>query len=337
MTTWNGLEARPGGLLHMCTARRSTRWMARGLVVLALCSACGCGSDPQTPSAGAPGESSGAEVPAVASTPPLLTPPPVANTENVESASIHAEEITYEVDGKRFQGYLAYDDHHQEPRPGVLVVHEWWGHTEYARKRARMLAEMGYVALALDMFGEGKVANHPTDAKAYTAEVLADVASSEQRFVTAAELLRNHPRVDGTQLAAIGYCFGGGVVLHAARRDLAGLRAVASFHGGLDSLHKPEPGSVKAKIVVFTGDADPMVPPDAVAAFESEMQEAQADVRIVHFANAKHSFTNPEASALGEKFNMPLQYDAAADAESWAELERFFGTVFAAPGEVASE
>lgn len=319
----NGLLGAWGAVLSSCAL-----WLWAGL------SACGGGE----PSTGAPAaHSSGAETTgAMQAAPPMPTPPPAAGATTPTAVQVQGEEISYEVDGQTFRGYLAYDENRTELRPGVLVVHEWWGQNEYPRKRARMLAEMGYVALALDMYGEGKVAEHPEDAKKFHAEVLSNLSAGERRFVAAAELLRTHPRVDNGRIAAIGYCFGGGVVLHMARRNLVPLRGVASFHGSLAPLAQAEPGSISSRILVFTGDADPFVPVDTVVAFEREMQAAQADARVVHYPTAKHAFTNPEATALGERYDMPLQYDPAADADSWAELERFLAEVFA-PSEPAAQ
>lgn len=312
--------------------RASARVWLAGCSLGAWLSACGGGAS-EPPSSGEPAmQTSGGEA-STAAAPPLPTPPPAAGAGTSAAARVHGEEITYEVDGQTYRGYLAYDESQTDVVPGVLVVHEWWGQNEYARRRARMLAEMGYVALALDMYGDGKVTEHPADAKKFAGEVIEHLPSAERRFVAAAELLRAHPRVDGGRIAAIGYCFGGGIALHAARRNLVPLRGVASFHGMLAPLAPGQPDAIAAKIIVFTGDADPFVPVDTAVAFEREMKAAQADARVVHYPTAKHAFTNPDATAVGERNGLPLQYDAAADADSWAELERFLSEVFAAQGE----
>ena len=143
---------------------------------------------------------------------------------------VHTQELTYSADGLSMKGYLAYDDAQEGKRPGVLVVHEWWGHNDYARRRARMLAELGYVALAVDMYGEGKQANHPDDAGAFSGEVMNNLPAAKARFLAARDLLKAHERVQGEHIAAIGYCFGGGVVLHMARLGVD-LDGVVSFHG----------------------------------------------------------------------------------------------------------
>lgn len=240
---------------------------------------------------------------------------------------IHGEEVTYEAGGVQLTGYLAYDAAQQGARPGVLVVHEWWGHNDYARRRARMLAEMGYTALALDMYGDGKVAEHPEDAQKFAMEVMGHKDVGVERFRAARSLLEAHPTTDPTRTAAIGYCFGGAVVLHMARigEDLAG---VASFHGDLSTQSPAEPGAVKTRILVLHGAEDPFGPPETVEAFKQEMDAAGADLKLIAYPGAVHSFTNPDATALGERFDMPLAYNQEADRQSWAELERFLGEVF---------
>lgn len=238
-------------------------------------------------------------------------------------------EVTYSAeDGTPLKGYLAYDASITEPRPGVLVVHEWWGHNDYVRKRADMLAKLGYVALALDMYGEGKHTQHPAEAKQFMQEATSNIEASEKRFLAAFELLKQNPHVDGDKIAAIGYCFGGGVILHMARVG-APLAGVASFHGNLAGKATAEPGTIKSKILVMTGAADPFVPEEQVAAFEKEMTTAGADFRVVRYSGAKHGFTNPEATAMGQAAELPLAYDAEADAASWAELQGFLDAIFA--------
>lgn len=242
-------------------------------------------------------------------------------------AKVVGAPVEYAAPGVTLKGYYAHDDAKAGKRPGVLVVHEWWGHNDYARKRARMLAEMGYAALAVDMYGDGKTAMHPDDAGKFAAETTKNFEVARARFQAAQEFLSRQPQVDGKRLAAIGYCFGGGVVLNMARQG-ADLRGVASFHGSLAPANAARPGSVKAKLVVFNGADDPFVKAEAIEAFKKEMTEAKADFRFVNFPGAVHSFTNPDSDELGKKFNMPLRYDAAADQKSWSELKTFLADVF---------
>lgn len=241
---------------------------------------------------------------------------------------IYTEEMIYTAGGDTLKGYLAYDKTLEGKRPGVLVVHEWWGHNDYARKRSRMLAKLGYTAFALDMFGNGKQAAHPDDALKFATEVMQNMGEGEARFNAALEVLKSQPTVDPERIAAIGYCFGGGVVLHMARIG-TDLDAVASFHGGLASMQQPEPGSVKAKILVCNGAADPMTTAEQIEAFKKEMDAAGADYTFISYEGAKHSFTNPAADKFGQEFNMPLAYNAEADSASWQEMQNFFEEIFA--------
>lgn len=242
-------------------------------------------------------------------------------------AKVVGKEVKYTVDGQEFTGYLAYDDRTETARPGVLVVHEWWGHNPYARKRAEMLAQLGYTALALDMYGSGKLANHPNDAKAFMMETISNMDVAEKRFDAAHALLKSQSTVDASKTAAIGYCFGGGVVLHAARtgRDLKG---VVSYHGSLKPMKEAQKGMVKAQVRAFNGAADPFVKAEDVDAFNKEMALAGVNYDLVNYEGVVHSFTNPDADEFGTKFKMPLAYDAMADADSWAKTRAFFQDIF---------
>ncbi|HAM52851.1 MAG TPA: dienelactone hydrolase [Nitrospiraceae bacterium] len=240
---------------------------------------------------------------------------------------IEGKEVKYSAEGVVMKGYLAYDKSVKGKRPGVLVVHEWWGLNEYARKRARMLAEMGYTALAADMYGEGKQALHPEDASKFSSELMKNFNTAKTRFMAAMEFLRKQPTVDPERIAAIGYCFGGGVVLNMARMGVD-LKGVASFHGSLTAVKPAQPGAVKAKILVLHGADDKFVTPEQVEAFENEMKNAGADFRIISYPGAMHGFTNPDADEYAKKFNLPLGYNAEADKKSWDELRKFLKMIF---------
>ncbi|HEY9036805.1 MAG TPA: dienelactone hydrolase family protein [Pseudomonadales bacterium] len=207
-------------------------------------------------------------------------------------------------------------------RPGVIVVHEWWGLNDYARHRARQLAEAGYPAIAVDMYGTGQVAEHPDNAMAFMNAALQAPDKMNARFDAARTILETDGNADRHRIYAIGYCFGGAVVLNQARmgKDLAG---VASFHGSLGTQSPAQPGAVKARVLVATGGADPMVPPEQVGAFAQEMATAGVDLQLLSFPGVQHSFTNPGSTALGQQFNMPLAYDEAADTTSWNALMEF--------------
>ncbi len=240
---------------------------------------------------------------------------------------IEGKAVQYSSGGVVLKGYLAYDKIVTGARPGVLVVHEWWGQNEYVRKRARMLAEMGYTALALDMYGEGKEATHPDDAAKFSSELMKNFDVAKARFMAAMEFLKKQPTVDPDRIAAIGYCFGGGVVLNMARQGVD-LKGVASFHGSLAAVKPAEPGHVKAKILVLHGADDKFVKPEQIEAFKQEMKAAGADFEFIAYPGAVHGFTNPDADEYGKKFNLPLAYNAEADKKSWEELKKFLADIF---------
>ncbi len=234
--------------------------------------------------------------------------------------------VEYQAQGQTMKGYLAYDEKRKGKRPGVLVVPEWWGVNDYVRNRARMLAGLGYTALVVDMFGDGRQAATPEQAEKLTSQVMNNFDVGKARFDAAENFLKAQPTVDSARIAAIGYCFGGGVVLNMARQG-ADVKGVVSFHGELTPVQPARPGSVKARILVLTGGDDSLVPPGQVAAFEREMKDAGADFKVISYPGAKHSFTNPEAAALGKKFNMPMAYNAQADKESWQAMEKFLAAL----------
>lgn len=238
--------------------------------------------------------------------------------------TIETREIEYTQGETALQGLIAWDGATSDRRPGVLVVHEWWGHNEHARHQARRLAEAGYVGFALDMYGKGKLATHPDDAAAMMNEVAQDPELIAARFNAALEQLEQDPHVDAERIAAIGYCFGGAVVLGMARAGTE-LDAVATFHGALATASPAAEGAVKARLLILAGGADPLVPPEQVAAFREEMDAAGARYEVVTYPGAKHSFTNPDADSHGME---ALAYDAEADRRSWAELLRFLEEVF---------
>lgn len=242
-------------------------------------------------------------------------------------AAIQSREVPYTAaDGTRLVGYHAWDDAISGPRPGVIVVHEWWGLNDYAKRRARDLAALGYSALAVDMYGDGRNTQHPDDAKAFMNAALADPAIPKARFQAGLDLLKAQPQTDPARLAAIGYCFGGKVVLDMARQGLP-LAAVVSFHGALVTATPATPGSVKAKVLVEHGAADSFITPEQIAAFKAEMDQAGADYRFVELPGAKHGFSNPDADAH-KGHGLDLGYQKEADERSWADMQALFKEVF---------
>lgn len=247
-------------------------------------------------------------------------------SQNVHAAVV-AEEITYREGDTEMIGYLAYDDRNMSPRPGILVVHEWWGHNEYARMRARILAAMGYTALAVDMYGDGKTANHPKDAGKFAGAVGGNMPLAKARFEAALQTLKSHPTVETDNIAAIGYCFGGGIVLNMARQGVD-IDAVVSFHGSLATNNPAQSGMVNAKVLVFNGEADPLIKPEHVTGFQQEMDAAGVDYKLINYPGVLHSFTNPQADQFAEAFNLPVGYDKYADEDSWRQMGDFFREIF---------
>ena len=240
---------------------------------------------------------------------------------------IRTEDVTYAAGDTTCKGCIAYDADAGQPRPGVLVVHEWWGLEDYIRGRARMLADLGYTALAVDMYGDGRTAADPDGASALMNAVLGDMDAGTARLRAAFDVLSGHPTVDADRVAAIGYCFGGAMVLHGARIGMD-LKGVVSFHGSLGSFHKPAKGGVKAKVLVCHGAADSLVSDEEIAGIKEEMADAGADFRFEAYEGALHGFTNPEATANGEKYGLPLGYDEAVDKRSWDDMKALFAEIF---------
>lgn len=257
---------------------------------------------------------------APAETTPAPAPTPPSEPE------VATEEVTYNAGETVLKGFIAYPKGARGVA-GVLVVHEWWGHNDYARSRARKLAEMGYTALAVDMYGDGKNTTHPADAKKFMTEATSDMNAAVARFDAARAVLQQHETTDPEKVSAIGYCFGGAVVLHMARLGKE-LDVVGSFHGVLATATPAEKGAIKGKLLVAHGSADPMVPSEQVDAFKKEMTAAGADLEFMAFEGAKHAFTNPGATELGAKNNLPLEYNEAADKASWDALTRILAATY---------
>jgi dienelactone hydrolase len=239
-------------------------------------------------------------------------------------AKVKSRTIKYKSGDTTLVGEYFWDSARSAKRPAVLVVHEWWGLNDHARASAKRLAEAGYAAFALDMFGDGKSTSHPEEASAFVAEATKDAAVGRGRFEAALATLVAQAEVDPERVAAIGYCFGGAVVLEMARQGLS-LKGVASFHGSLKAAEPAKAGAVKAKVLVAHGAADPLIPIEHVNQFLAEMEAAGADYQFVAYGGAKHGFTNPEADKRGMA---ALGYNAHADRRSWQALLAFLGEIF---------
>jgi dienelactone hydrolase len=243
-------------------------------------------------------------------------------------AAIQTKEITYMSGDTTMKGFVAWDDAVKGKTPGVLVAHEFWGLNDYARERARKIAALGYTALALDMYGDGKSTTHPKEAGEMFQTVMSNMDVARARFNAALEALKQQPTVDAERVGAIGYCMGGAIVLQMARVG-TDLDIVASFHGALGARDRAKKGDIKAKVLVFHGEADSFVTAEQLAALQQEMKDAEADFTYVGYPGVKHSFTNPAADAAAREFGMDIAYDAAADADSWAKLEAALKATFA--------
>ena len=237
-------------------------------------------------------------------------------------AAVVGKDVGYKAGDTVMKGYLAFDDAVKGSSAGVLVVPEWWGANDYARKRARMLASEGYVALVVDMYGNGQIADNPKDAGALAGNVNKNPSLAYARFDAARQFLDQQPNVKKGEIAALGYCFGGGVVLNMARAGMP-LKSVVSYHGVLATDVAVKPGAIKDKLRIFHGEADPVVPPAQVEAFKAEMDNAQADYMLVSYPGVKHTFTNREADSYAAQFGLPLKYDNAADTDSWTRTLEF--------------
>ena len=246
--------------------------------------------------------------------------------ETSKTPVIQEENITYTTDTVTMKGLVAWDSTRSDKRPAVLVVHEWWGLNDYSKGRAKQLAELGYVAMAIDMFGNGQTADNPDLAGKLAMPFYKDPAMAKKRFDAALAKLKTYPQVDTSKIAAIGYCFGGSIVLNAAKLG-DNLNGVVSFHGGLAGV-PADKNLLKSKILVCHGADDQFVKADEVATFRKQMDSIGADYTFKVYPGATHAFSNPNATALGEKFKLPIAYNAAADTASWNEMKNFFGRIF---------
>jgi dienelactone hydrolase len=239
-------------------------------------------------------------------------------------AAIRTEKVEYRHGDAVLEGYLAYDDALAGKRPGVLVVHEWWGLNDYAKRRAEELARLGYVAFAIDMYGKGKATTDIKEAGRLSGMFKENRPLGRARAAAGLEQLRRQPQVDPTRIAAIGYCFGGTVVLELARSG-ADIKGVASFHGSLATPNPADAKNIKAKVLVLHGADDPFESPAEVAAFQDEMRQAKVDWQMIFYGGAVHSFTNPDSGRAGIK---GVAYNEAADRRSWQAMRAFFDEIF---------
>ncbi len=244
----------------------------------------------------------------------------------LEKSNIKTESVSYSADTLQATGFVAYDAAKKSPLPIVVVIPEWWGVNEYPESRAKQLAGLGYFAIVADMYGHGAVAADPKAALAFATPYYMNPALAKSRLEAAVAKAKTYAQADSSKVAAIGYCFGGYVVLNAAKLG-SPLKAVVSFHGGLGGA-APIKNEVKAAVLVCQGGDDKFVSPAERAEFKKQMDSVGAPYTFKEYAGATHAFTNPDATANGKKFNMPIAYNAAADTASWTEMKSFLVTAF---------
>lgn len=239
-------------------------------------------------------------------------------------ADLHTQTVAYRQGGEELRGYLAYDRAIAGPRPAVLVVHEWWGLNDYIKRRANQLAELGYVAFAADIYGNGFVTKDPQVAGKFAGRFRGNRQLLRDRAIVGLQMLMGQPMADKKRIAAIGYCFGGTTVLELARSG-AEVLGVVSFHGGLDTPNTADAKNIKAKVLALHGADDTFVPPPQVSAFQEEMRKANVDWQMVFYGGAVHSFTNPDS---GSDPSRGMAYNEKADKRSWEHMKMFFAELF---------
>lgn len=237
------------------------------------------------------------------------------------------ENITYTGDNATMNGYVVYDEHSDKKRPAVLVVHEWWGMGDYVKRRARELAALGYIAMAIDVYGNGQQANTPESAGAMAMPFYNDPLKTRTRIDAAIAKIKTYAQTDTSNIGAIGYCFGGAMLLNTVRIGDGDLKGIVSFHGNLIGT-PADKNLLRSKILVCHGNADAFVPPAEVAQFKKQMDSIGATYTFIGYDSATHAFTNPDATATGLKFKMDIKYNAAADTASWNDMKTFFGKLF---------
>lgn len=247
----------------------------------------------------------------------------LAGTGSVHAA-IQSKTIEYQQGDTTLEGVLTWDDAVAGPRPGVLIVHQWLGITDYEKHRAEMLAQMGYVAFCADIYGKGIRPANTDEAGVEATKFKSNRALLRQRVNAGLDQLKKSPLVDAKRVAAIGYCFGGTTVIELARSG-AELSGIVSFHGGLDSPTPADGKNIKCPVLVCHGADDPLTKPADLAAFESEMRNANVDWRLIKYGGAVHAFTQPMA---GNDNSKGFAYNERADRRSWQDMKLFFGEIF---------
>jgi dienelactone hydrolase len=240
--------------------------------------------------------------------------------------NIKTESLSYTIGDEKFLSYVAYNDKTAEKRPVVLVVHEWWGMNDYVKRRACQLAALGYLAIAVDLYGEGKIANNVEEAVGFSTLFYKDPTLAKSHFDAALDQIKLNKLADTNKIAAIGYCFGGSMVLNFAKMG-ENLKGIVSFHGGLAGV-PPTKDLLKSEILVCHGADDKFVSAEEVTNFKKELDGVNAIYTFKEYPNATHAFSNPDATDMGKKFSIPIAYNEAADKASWNEMKTFLKRIF---------
>ncbi len=240
-------------------------------------------------------------------------------------AELKTQTVRYRDGDVQLHGYFAWDDAIKGKRPAVMVVHEWWGLNDYARKRAEMLAKLGYLAFAADMYGKGAVTEHADQAGAWSKQITSNIESWQKRALLGLDIMRTHELADGTRTAAIGYCFGGSTVMQMVYAGAA-LDGVVSFHGSLPVATPEQAKLIRSRVLIAHGSADSFIPHERITQFQSALDRAGVRWQMVTYGGARHGFTNPGADVYGIE---NVRYNQEADERSWEELQRFLKEIFA--------
>jgi dienelactone hydrolase len=249
-----------------------------------------------------------------------------SDSKTLKEVKLKEENVSYSADSINMNGYVVYDENIEGARPAIIVIHEWWGINDYAKMRARELAKLGYIAMAMDMYGNGKQADNPEAAGKLAIPFYMNTALAKPRFDAALNKLKTFAQTDANKVAAIGYCFGGAQVINLAKMG-EDLKGVVSFHGNLNVMPANKE-LLKAQILVCHGAIDPFVPQAEVDIFKKQMDSIGAKYTFKAYEGAVHAFTNPNATEMGEKFKIPIKYNANADTASWKDMKDFFVKIF---------
>lgn len=244
----------------------------------------------------------------------------------IKEPKLKEETVSYKLDSSTRNNFVVYDENIKGKRPAILVIHEWWGLNEYAKMRARELAKLGYIAMAVDMYGDGKMGDDVSAADKLSAPFYATPEIAKPVFEAALNKLKTFSETDAANVAAIGYCFGGAQILNLAKMG-GELKGVVSFHGNL-TVVPANKDLLKAQVLVCHGGADPFVPQTEVDLFKKQMDSIGAKYTLKVYEGATHAFTNPDATMMGEKFKIPIRYNPTADSASWKDMKEFFHQIF---------